>query len=74
MSSKVGVVGRQSKMVANNNLTCQKKKNSPDRRLIIIGPGNLATIFFICLIRPMKACQVNHCGDEVFRHVPWPSV
>ena len=48
--------------------------DSPKWWQIIIEPGNLATIFFICLIRPMKACQVNHCGDEVFRHVPWPSV
>ena len=34
----------------------------------MIGPGNLATIFFICLIRLMKECQVNQFTG-MFPHV-----
>ena len=41
---------------------------SPKWWQIIIGPGNLATIFFICLIRLMKACQVNQFTG-IFPHV-----
>ena len=48
--------------------------DSPKWWQIIIEPGNLATIFFICLIRPMKACQVNQFTGmlRMFR-ITWPT-
>ena len=48
--------------------------DSPKWWQIIIEPGNLATIFFICLIRPMKACEVNQFTGmlRMFR-ITWPT-
>ena len=48
--------------------------DSPKWWQIIIEPGNLATIFFICLIRPMKTCQVNQFTGmlRMFR-ITWPT-